>query len=152
MTAEDVKSETPKYSEEIGTIKSGASMLTMSSVSDAGYASKERRKRTKSDTAASAGGFGGAEFSYKEENIQGSNFTNQGYMRFVTCQLTLAVNKSSSVSIFIRRSISMGAFPLSLNFYVRKDGFPLLRNFHVPAHANFTRVNNLWNLWKVAQT
>ena len=81
VTAEDVKSETPKYSEEVGTIKSGASMMTMSS-SDAGYASTERRKRTKSETAASTRGSGGAELSYKEENTQGPTFTNQGYMRF----------------------------------------------------------------------
>ena len=116
VTAEDVKSETPKYSEEIGTIKSGASMMTMSSASDAGYASTERRKRTKSDSAASAGGTGGAEFSFKEENVQGSDFTNQGYMRFVACPLAVAVNKSPSVFIFIRalddllRLISTDAF------------------------------------------
>ena len=116
MTAEDVKSETPKYSEEIGTIKSGASMMTMSSASDAGYASTERRKRTKSDSAASAGGTGGAEFSFKEENVQGSDFTNQGFMRFVACPLAVAVNKSPSVFIFIRalddllRLISTEAF------------------------------------------
>ena len=91
VTAEDVKSEKPKYSEDVGTIKSGSSMMTMSSA-DTGYRSTERRKRIKSETAAAVGGSGAAaavsgsgaaEYSYREEKIQGSDFTNQGYMRFV---------------------------------------------------------------------
>ena len=91
VTADDVKSEKPQYSENVGTIKSGASIMTMSS-DDTGYRSTERRKRIKSETAASVGGSGAAatvggsgaaEYSYREEKMQGSDFTNHGYMRFV---------------------------------------------------------------------
>lgn len=84
MTAEEVHSETPKYSEEIGTVKSGAKMMTMNSA-DTGYRSAERRKRTKSETAASIGDAGATsgDWSYRTEHRQSSAFTNEGYMKYV---------------------------------------------------------------------
>jgi len=78
VTAENVKSEKPTYSEDVGTIKSGSTMMTMSSA-DTGYRSTERRKRTKSESAASAGATGAG--SYMQEQNQGSSFANRGFMR-----------------------------------------------------------------------
>jgi len=89
VTAEEVHSETPKYSQEVAQIKSGAEMMTMSST-DTGYRSTERR-RHKSETAASIGDAGAtsAEWSYRTEQKQSSAFDNGAYMRsqeFVTEQ------------------------------------------------------------------
>lgn len=70
VTAEDVKSEKPTYSEDVGTIKSGSTMISMSTT--------ERRKRTKSEDAAVSGA---AEFSHKDEQNQGAAFTNDAFMR-----------------------------------------------------------------------
>lgn len=83
VTAEEVHSETPKYSEEVGKIKSGAEMMTMSST-DTGYRSTERR-RHKSETAASIGDAGAtsAEWSYRTEQRQSSAFDNGAYMRYL---------------------------------------------------------------------
>ncbi|KAL9959837.1 hypothetical protein ACROYT_G033195 [Oculina patagonica] len=82
VTAEEVHSEIPQYSEEIGAVKSGAKMMTMSST-DTGYRSTERRKRTKSETAASIGDAGATsgDWSYRSEHRQSSAFANGGYMR-----------------------------------------------------------------------
>ena len=81
VTAEEVHSETPKYSQEVGQIKSGAEIMTMSST-DTGYRSTERR-RHKSETAASIGDAGAtsAEWSYRTEQRQSSAFDNGAYMR-----------------------------------------------------------------------
>jgi len=81
VTADEVHSETPKYSQEVGQIKSGAEMLTMSST-DTGYRSTERR-RHKSETAASIADAGAtsAEWSYRTEQRQSSAFDNGAYMR-----------------------------------------------------------------------
>lgn len=57
-------------------------MMTMSSA-DTGYRSTERRKRTKSESAASAGATGAG--SYMQEQNQGSSFANRGFMRYVIC-------------------------------------------------------------------
>ena len=83
VTADEVHSETPKYSQEVGQIKSGAEMLTMSST-DTGYRSTERR-RHKSETAAPIGGAGAtsAEWSYRTEQRQSSAFDNGAYMRYL---------------------------------------------------------------------
>lgn len=83
LTAEEVHSEIPQYSEEIGAVKSGAKMMTMSST-DTGYRSTERRKRTKSETAASIGDAGATsgDWSYRSEHRQSSAFANGGYMRY----------------------------------------------------------------------
>ena len=83
VTAEEVHSETPKYSEEVGKIKSGAEIMTMSST-DTGYRSTERR-RHKSETAASIGDAGAtsAEWSYRTEQRQSSAFDNGAYMRYL---------------------------------------------------------------------
>ena len=74
VTAEDVKSEKPAYSEDVGTIKSGSTMMTMSST--------ERRKRIKSEGAATAAAAEAAELSYREEQMQGSAFDNEAFMRW----------------------------------------------------------------------
>lgn len=87
VTAADVKSEKPTYSEDVGTIKSGSSMMTMGSA-DTGYRSTERRKRIKSESAASVRGAGAAEWSQAEEQKQSSGFSNEGYMRFVRWNMT----------------------------------------------------------------
>ena len=81
VTAEEVHSETPKYSQEVEKIKSGAEMMTMSST-DTGYRSTERR-RHKSETAASIGDAGAtsAEWSYRTEQRQSSAFDNGAYAR-----------------------------------------------------------------------
>jgi len=55
-------------------------MMTMSSA-DTGYRSTERRKRTKSESAASVGATGAG--SYMQEQNQGSSFANRGFMRYV---------------------------------------------------------------------
>lgn len=55
-------------------------MMAMSSA-DTGYRSTERRKRTKSESAASVGATGAG--SYMEEQNQGSSFANRGFMRCV---------------------------------------------------------------------
>ena len=87
MTAEKVHSETPQYSEEVGAVKSGAKMMTMGST-DTGYRSTERRKRTKSETAASIGEAGptSGEWSYRSEHRQSSAFANGGYMRYANSE------------------------------------------------------------------
>lgn len=81
VTADEVHSETPKYSQEVEKIKSGAEMMTMSST-DTGYRSTERR-RHKSETAASIGDAGAtsAEWSYRTEQRQSSVFDNEAYTR-----------------------------------------------------------------------
>ena len=81
VTAEEVHSETPKYSQEVEKIKSGAEMMTMSST-DTGYRSTERR-RHKSETAASISDAGAtsAEWSYRTEKRQSSAFDNGAYAR-----------------------------------------------------------------------
>ena len=73
VTAEDVKSEKPAYSEDVGTIKSGSTMIKMSTA--------ERRNRIKSEGAATAAAAEAAEFSYREEQMQGSAFDNEAFIR-----------------------------------------------------------------------
>ena len=77
-------SETPQYSEEVGEVKNGASMITMSS-NDTGYGSAERRRRIKSETAASvlAGGAAVGDTRYVNQRRQSSGFSNGGYVRYV---------------------------------------------------------------------
>ncbi|KAL9959836.1 hypothetical protein ACROYT_G033194 [Oculina patagonica] len=81
VTAEKVFSETPQYSEDVGTVQSGASMTTMSS-NDTGYRSAERRKRIKSETAASilAAG-GGGDPRYVNQRRKSSGISNGGFIR-----------------------------------------------------------------------
>lgn len=83
VTADTVHSETPQYSEEVGPVKKGASMMTMSSA-DTGYRSAERRKRVKSETAASilaAGADSAAR--YVNSRRKSSGFSNGGFDRCV---------------------------------------------------------------------
>jgi len=73
VTADTVHSETPQYSEEVGPVKKGSSMMTMSPA-DTGYRSAERRKRVKSETAASvlaAGADSGARYVNSRRNSSG---------------------------------------------------------------------------------
>lgn len=83
VTADTVHSETPQYSEEVGPVKKGASMMTMSPT-DTGYRSAERRKRVKSETAASvlaAGADSGARYVNSRRNSSG--FSNGAFDRWV---------------------------------------------------------------------
>lgn len=84
MTAEAVHSELPVYSEEVASIGSNASTLTMGS-SETGNRTTGTRKRTKSETAASVLGDTSSitsELSFRNQR-RGSGFANGGYMRFV---------------------------------------------------------------------
>ena len=76
VTAEDVKSEKPMYSEDTsaGTIKSGSTMMRMKA---------KERKRTKSEGDVIDGAVGGGDWSYldDEQHVQGNAFTNDGYVK-----------------------------------------------------------------------
>lgn len=77
VTAEDVKSEKPKYSEEAssGTIKSGSTMMRMKANDGS-----DRRKRTKSEGDAIDGVDGDLDWSYLSDE-QGTAFTNEAFVK-----------------------------------------------------------------------
>lgn len=77
VTAEDVKSEKPKYSEEAssGTIKSGSTMMRMKANDGS-----ERRKRTKSEGDAIDAVDGDLDWSYLSDE-QGTAFTNEAFVK-----------------------------------------------------------------------
>ena len=73
------------YSEDVvGTVKSGASMITLSS-DTARYASIERRNRVKSDSSGAGLNLGAASLERYNRNQRrkSSGVTNEGFTRFV---------------------------------------------------------------------